>query len=102
MEKDDEWTKSKRLKAEKARHEKNFKSNNNGDNDSSEDGNVFDSDTEKPGMLETQVNESACKRVIGNDGNGFDSDAGNSNPDAQVVNGRARKRVIESSDEESD
>ena len=53
-------------------------------------------------MLETQVNESACKRVIGNDGNGFDSDAGNSNPDAQVVNGRARKRVIESSDEESD
>jgi len=97
-EEEDEWTKSKTLKAKKAR-QSNLKSDEgNRDDDSSEDDSVFDSNNneEKP----DGGNGVARKRVI-DEGNGLDSDANTSKSHAQT-NGSARKRVMESSDEESD
>ncbi|KAL7435462.1 hypothetical protein ACHAXH_006535 [Discostella pseudostelligera] len=99
VEEEDEWTKSKSLKAKKG--QKNMKSTSNSDDDSG-DANVFGSDMEQDNT-ETKFNGSARKRVIDDDNSfGSDTDRNKSNRKSPASNGgSARKKVIESSDEDS-
>eukprot|EP00580_Thalassiosira_gravida_P004464 CAMPEP_0201624930 /NCGR_PEP_ID=MMETSP0493-20130528/939_1 /ASSEMBLY_ACC=CAM_ASM_000838 /TAXON_ID=420259 /ORGANISM="Thalassiosira gravida, Strain GMp14c1" /LENGTH=496 /DNA_ID=CAMNT_0048094851 /DNA_START=34 /DNA_END=1524 /DNA_ORIENTATION=- len=59
VEEEDEWTKSKMLKAKKAR-QTNFQSKNDNGGDSSDDDDIFDSDSGKP----VQINGGARKKAI--------------------------------------
>ena len=92
VEEEDEWTKSKSLKSQKAKQTQKLMKDNSDDDD------VFESDAEKE--PKAQLNGSARKRVI-DDGNVLDSDEEKKQPTKEAMNGSARKRVLESSDEES-
>ncbi|KAL3761312.1 hypothetical protein ACHAWU_010225 [Discostella pseudostelligera] len=99
VEEEDEWTKSKSLKAKKGQMK--TKSTSRSDDDSG-DANVFGSDMEVVNP-ETKSNGSARKRVIDDDNSlGSDTDRNKSDCKSPAnYGGSARKKVIESSDEDS-